>query len=147
MCPSGACIFRCLCEKTVVENLPMSAFVLNAFPSQIVGLCSQHTQEMTSELEFTSLKKVTNLSEYLEADRLHLSREITVVMMAPVGTSNAEATTDSSGSGTAIPVLACGSCKAPSQDQQRDIFRQVCQCSMGRLLPCIFMSRFCGYYV
>lgn len=61
---------------------------LDLFELQIIGLLSQHTPEMTSRLELTSLRKVTNLLEYLETDRLHSSGKATVVLMAPVGTPN-----------------------------------------------------------
>lgn len=65
MCTPGTCIFirktvrRCLYEKTVVE----STFDLNDFLLYIGDLCSQYTQETISELVFTSLGEVTDLSE------------------------------------------------------------------------------------
>lgn len=89
------------------------------WPSQILGVCGQCTQNAKKvKLGFDTIDDVDNLAEKLDAGEVHLSKELTVIFIAPFGSSSAF---------RAIPVFALGSCKKPNEELQTAIFEEVSQ--------------------
>ncbi|CAN0270737.1 unnamed protein product [Scytosiphon promiscuus] len=80
----------------------------------LCGQCTQNAREV--KLEFDTIDDVDNLAEKLDAGEVHLSKELTVIFIAPFGSSSAF---------RAIPVFALGSCKKPNEQLQTAIFEEV----------------------
>lgn len=88
---------------------------------QIVGFCGECTQDGKVKLSFDTIDDVDNLADFLERNKIHFARELTVVTIAPFGRSTFRA----------IPIFAMGSCKSSNERQQTKIFEEVTHVCKG----------------